>query len=81
MPTVSIHVSDEVFREIEAVAGELDRSRSWVVGDALEPYLEHRRWVAALTQKAMEDIESGRVRPIPHDDAVAEIMAYAATKR
>ena len=81
MPTLSIHVSDEVFREVAELAGELDRSRSWVVGEALEPFLDHRRWVIERTTKAMADLRDGRVKPVPHDVAVAEIMAYASSKQ
>ena len=81
MPTLSIHVSDEVFREIDTLAGELDRSRSWVIGDALEPYLEHRRWVMERTSKALADVRKGRVTLVPHESAKADIMAYAASKK
>jgi predicted transcriptional regulator len=81
MPTLSIHVSDEVFHEVSAMADQLDRSRSWVVGEALEPYLEHCRWVTERTKKAMDELRDGRVTAVPHDVAVAQIMAYVASKQ
>lgn len=80
MPTLSVHVSEKVFQEIDALADQLDRSRSWVVGEALEPYLEHQRWGTERTRNAMAELREGRVQPITHDAAVAEMMAYAASK-
>ncbi len=80
MPTLSIHVSDDTFKEISTLADQLDRSRSWVVGEALEPYLDYRRWVTERTKKALAEIRDGHVKPVPHDVAVVEIMAYALAK-
>jgi predicted transcriptional regulator len=79
MPTLSIHVNDDTFKEISALADQLDRSRSWIVGEALEPYLEHRRWMNEITREALEGLRNGTVKTIPHDEAVARIMAYTET--
>lgn len=77
MPTISVHVDDEVYQQVGALAEQMDRSKSWVVSDALEPYLEHRRWMIERTAASMEELQAGRLKTVSHDDAVAGLMAYA----
>jgi predicted transcriptional regulator len=79
MPTISIHVSDAKYQEISELAEQYDRSRSWIIGEALEPYLEHRRWMNEVTRKALDEIRSGKAKLVPHEEAAARIMAYTKT--
>ena len=77
MPTISVHVDDKILHEVETLAAQLDRSKSWVVGDALRPYLEHQRWMITSTARAQEELRSGNVESVSHEAATAEIMAHA----
>lgn len=40
MPSITVHVSEETARRIDELAGAMERTRTWVVGDALERYIE-----------------------------------------
>ncbi|MCC0007746.1 MAG: ribbon-helix-helix protein, CopG family [Hyphomicrobiaceae bacterium] len=77
MPTISVHVDDATHHEVEMLAEQLDRSKSWVVGDALRPYLEHNRWMLASTARAQAELRSVEFTPISHEAATAEIIAHA----
>lgn len=80
MPTISVHVDDTTFHEVEALAAQTDRSKSWVVGDALRPYLDHHRWMLASTARAQEQLRNGTVEPVSHDVASADILAHATSR-
>jgi predicted transcriptional regulator len=41
---LSLRVTPELTREIDALASALDRPKSWVVEKAVEAYLETQRW-------------------------------------
>jgi predicted transcriptional regulator len=76
MPSISVHVDEETFRQVAELAEHSDRSKSWVVADALKPYLEHRQWMIEETKKAMAEVRAG-AELIPHDEVMAELDAYA----
>ena len=64
MPTLTAHVSDELIVEIDAVSARLDRSRAWVVKEAVREYLARRaedqkRWDE--TRDAIEAADRGEV--------------------
>ena len=77
MPNISVHVDPDTKQQLEALAQSLDRSRSWVVGDALKPYLEYRQWMIAETTRALEEVKSGKAELVEHDVAVARILTFA----
>jgi predicted transcriptional regulator len=64
MPTLAAHVTDEFIKEIDSVSQRLDRSRAWVVKEAVREYLERRaedqqRWNETL--EAIEAADRGEV--------------------
>jgi predicted transcriptional regulator len=64
MPTLTAHVSDELIADIDAVSERLDRSRAWVVKEAVREYLARRaedqkRWSETLD--AIEAADRGEV--------------------
>lgn len=76
MPTLSVHVDAETFQEVLRLAEHLDRSRSWIVGEAIAPYLEHQAWMVASTKQAQHQVRDGSVDLIKHAGAETAILAY-----
>lgn len=76
MPTLSVHVDAETFQEVSRLAEHLDRSRSWIVGEAIAPYLEHQSWMVASTKKAQQQVKEGSVDLIEHAAAETAILTY-----
>lgn len=77
MPTISVHVDDDVFHQVGALADQLDRSKSWVVSDALRPYLDHHRWMIAETKVTLDEVRAGMAELRDHADVAADTMDYA----
>ncbi|GAB3312641.1 CopG family ribbon-helix-helix protein [Haliea atlantica] len=64
MSVTTVRLSPETERELEALAGKLDRSKGWLINQALSEYLERQkqeqvRWRETL--EAMEAVAKGRV--------------------
>ncbi len=64
MPTLTAHVTDELIKEIDSVSKRLDRSRAWVVKEAVREYLQRsaedqKRWDETL--EAIEAADRGEV--------------------
>lgn len=60
----SVRMADELMEKLESTADKLQRSKSWVINDAVREYLAKEEVKAQRlleTQKALQDMESGRV--------------------
>ena len=77
MPTISVHVDDDVFHQVGVLADQLDRSKSWVVSDALRPYLDHHRWMIAETLQTLDEVRAGKAVLRDHAGVAADILDYA----
>ena len=74
MRSITVRVSDEIASKIDEVAGAMDRTRSWVMTDALNRYLSQE-------QQWLDDIRAGiaehdRGEGVPHDEAMARLSAH-----
>lgn len=64
MSVTTVRLQSEVEQHLEAIANKLDRSKSWVINQALLEYiekqqLEQERWKQTL--EAMESAAQGKV--------------------
>ena len=60
----SVRMSDQLMDKLESIAEKLDRSKSWIIKDAVNQYLEQidrKEKMLAETRKALSEIESGEV--------------------
>lgn len=80
MTSISITIKDSNAAKLERLAQAMDRSRSWVVNEALEQYLEHQDWMDRKTEEAIADIEAG-AKLTPHDEVFARLDAETEASR
>ena len=79
MPSITVHVSEETARRIDALAGAMERTRTWVVSDALERYIEAESpWIERI-RAGMASIARGQ--GIPHEQVMAEMRERIAERR
>ncbi len=74
--TVTIRTAPEITRKIDALATAMERSRNWVIEDALKHYLETQAWQIEGIQDAMAALDRGE--GIAHQEVMAEIDALIA---
>jgi len=55
----TVRVPAEVKDQIDALAENMDRSRSWIVNQAIETYIRHNEWFIREVQKGMDAAERG----------------------
>jgi predicted transcriptional regulator len=64
MAVTSVRLSDDLSKRLDRVATEQDRSKGWIIAEALNDYLnreELRRQRLADTREALDDLEAGDV--------------------
>ncbi|PWD68046.1 CopG family ribbon-helix-helix protein [Pectobacterium parmentieri] len=64
--TISAQIPAELAAAVESLAIELDRSKSWVIKEALTAMIETREQRHQAIQKGLVDVEEGRV--VRHSD-------------
>lgn len=57
---LTTHVPIDLAEKVEAMAARLDRSRGWVVKQALAAWVDQEEERHRLTLEALEDVDSGR---------------------
>jgi predicted transcriptional regulator len=76
---ITIRTSKETVDEIDALAAAMDRSRNYVINQALQQYLEANAWQVQRIEEGLAAAREGRVRPA--EEVFAEIAAKHGWQR
>jgi predicted transcriptional regulator len=71
---VTVRMPPEVTAKLEQIAESLDRSRNWVINQAIQHYLEVYDWQTARIAERLEAAENGGVF-VPHDEVMQQLEA------
>ncbi|MCA9670717.1 MAG: ribbon-helix-helix protein, CopG family [Myxococcales bacterium] len=71
--TITIRTDPELEAQLEALAKATQRSRNWLVTEALQQYLETQRWQVEGIWQARRSMRAGR--GVNFDDAMAALRA------
>lgn len=66
---ITAHVSLPMAEKIDELAARLERSRGWVIKQALAAWIDQEEERSRLTREALEDVDQGRV--IDHQSVLA----------
>lgn len=71
MPTrvITAHVPADLAEKVDGVAERLERSRGWIVKQALASWLDDEEMHHRMTVEALDDVDHGRV--VEHADVLA----------
>ena len=66
---LTAHVPESLADQVDALAARIDRSRGWIMKQALAAWVDQEEERHRLTLEALADVDAGRV--IGHQDMVA----------
>ena len=69
--SITIRTETNTVEKISAIAKAMDRSRNWVIEDALKQYIDQQAWYIEGIQQAQASLAAGE--GIPHAEVMAEI--------
>lgn len=58
---ITAHVALPLAEKVDQVAARLERSRGWIVKQALSAWIEQEEERSRLTREALDDVDAGRV--------------------
>ena len=71
MSNISVNLKDTKIMQIDRLAQHLDRTRSWVINEALDEYLSKQEGMLAAIREAVQQADAEPDGGRPHDE-VAE---------
>ena len=71
---ITARVSPDVAEALELLARRLERSRAWIVSEAVSAYVAEQTEFLDFIDEGIEDLESGRW--ISHEDLVREMKEW-----
>lgn len=72
MPTLTALVTDELIKEIDSVSQSLDRSRAWVIKEAVREFIDRRAAEQQRWNETLEAIEAADRGEVVSADEVLE---------
>lgn len=72
---MSVRITPETRERLDRIAASLDRSRNWLVAEAIEQYLDLYQWQTELIETRLQKAESGEAHVVPHADVMDRIEA------
>lgn len=76
---VTAKLPDELVSRLDEVADRIDRSKSWIVRQAVTEWLAEEQRRYDLTLEALDDIDQGRT--IPHEEVLAMVEQRKRERR
>ena len=68
MKATTVRLDEAILGRVDHLAGELSRSRSWVIKQAIERFLEYEEWFVKEVKDGLKEVERGETAT---DDEVA----------
>jgi predicted transcriptional regulator len=77
--TISFRIDADKVAELDQLAKNLDRDRSYLLNEAVEGYLEQQRRFRAMVEEGIRDADTGRT--IPDEEVGLMIAEWAQVGR
>jgi predicted transcriptional regulator len=75
---VTAKLTTDLVSRLDEVALQIDRSKSWIVRQAVGEWLTEHERRHALTLEALKSVDEGRT--IPHDDVIKRMQERKARR-
>jgi predicted transcriptional regulator len=79
MTTVTTRIDEETQNRLDQLAKATDRSRSWLVADAIRRYIEEEGWQVAAIEEGVRQADAGDFAP--EDEVKAAFAEWGADVR
>lgn len=78
---VSFRIDREQDQLLEKLAEATDRPKSWHLEQALNNYLEVQQWQVRHIQKALDALNEGKGKLVPHAKVAARLRSWGKGRR
>lgn len=61
MKTTTVRIDDAVLERVDDLARALSRSRSWVINQAIDRFLDYEEWFVKEVEDGLADVDRGEI--------------------
>ncbi len=77
--TITARIPASLAKKLEAYAKAAKRTRSWVIEDILDRYVDNEMTIVEATNEAIRELDAGL--GVPHDEAMRQLRTYIAARK
>ena len=77
---VSVRLNEDVLRQLDIMAKTADRSRAWLMSQAITQYVAHEAWQVEAIKQALTKLDSGNAKFTSHDDVAQWFSGWGTDK-
>jgi len=70
MKSTTIRINDNMLERIDGLATTLSRSRSWIINQAIERFIDYEEWFVQEVTDGLKEIDQDKIAT--DDDVIAE---------
>ncbi|MEA2102687.1 MAG: CopG family ribbon-helix-helix protein [Thermodesulfobacteriota bacterium] len=74
MKATTVRIDDGMLDRIDGLAKTLSRSRSWVINQAIDRFLDYEEWFIKEVKDGLEQVERGEIAT--HDKVAASFRKW-----
>lgn len=76
--TISVRLEDDILKQLDVMAKTSDRSRSWLMIQAIKQYVEHEAWQVEAIQKTLAELETGKAKFASHVEVAEWLTSWGS---
>lgn len=76
--TVSVRLDDETLKKLDMMAKSADRSRAWLMSQAVKQYVEHEAWQIEAIEESLKKLEGGKAKFAAHSDVAQWLSSWGS---
>ena len=61
MKATTVRLEDNVIGRVDQLAADISRSRSWVIKQAIEKFLDYEEWFVKEVKDGLKEVEQGDI--------------------
>jgi predicted transcriptional regulator len=74
--TVSVRLDDDTLAQLDMMAKAADRSRAWLMSQAVKQFVEHEAWQIEAIKKSLEKLEGGKAQFVAHEEVALWLSSW-----
>ncbi len=78
--TVSVRLEDDTLKQLDVMAKASDRSRAWLMSQAVKQFVEHEAWQIDAIKISLEKLEGGKAGFVGHEDVAQWLSSWGTEK-
>jgi predicted transcriptional regulator len=79
--TIEVHFAPDVQTKLDQMARDTGRPSDKLVETVVADFFEDLAFTRDMLDRCYDDLESGRVKPVPGDEVFARLRAKSAARR